>query len=127
MRRHIPVALRRPFLGRAVDDRAAGAPAGAAPVLVLTCYGKADCPLCDKAKGPVARAVAAARRPVRVEWVDITSDPALLGRWGERIPVVCAGETVLAEGWIAEGRLRRALVAALAGSPDGGAADGRSG
>lgn len=119
MRRHIPTTLRWPFLGRAVNDRAAGA------ALVLTCYGKEDCPLCDKAKGPVARAVA--RRPVRVEWVDITSDSALLARWGERIPVVCAGETVLAEGWIAEGRLRRALDAALVGSPDGGAADGRSG
>jgi len=29
----------------------------AAP-LVLTCYGKPDCSLCDKAKGPVRRLVA---------------------------------------------------------------------
>lgn len=82
------------------------------PALVLTCYGKVGCSLCDKAKAPVARAVRG--RAIAVEWVDIAGDPVLLARWGERIPVVRAGETVLAEGKISEVRLRRALDAFLA-------------
>jgi hypothetical protein len=98
-----PAAILRALAGRA--RRAAPAP------LALTCYGKPDCPLCDKAKTPVARAVRGL--PVTVAWVDILTDPALVARWGERIPVVCAGETVLAEGKISELRLRRALDAYL--------------
>lgn len=82
-----------------------------APPLVLTCYGKAECSLCDKAKVPIGRLVASSCGAIRAEWVDIQSDPALQARWGERIPVVCAGETVLAEGKISAVRLRRAIAA----------------
>ncbi|HEX5501012.1 MAG TPA: glutaredoxin family protein [Thermomicrobiales bacterium] len=115
-----PAAIIRALAGRA--RRAAASPKtpktplgagrlGAGAPLALTCYGKPDCPLCDKAKTPVARAVRGL--PVTVAWVDILSDPALTARWGERIPVVCAGETVLAEGKVSELRLRRALDAEL--------------
>ena len=83
-------------------------PAPVAP-LVLTCYGKAECSLCDKAKVPVARLVAASGGTIVAEWVDILTDPALQARWGERIPVICVGETVLAEGKVSELRLRRAI------------------
>ena len=86
---------------------AATAPAGVA----LTCYTKPGCTLCDKAKVPVARA--ARGLPVTVAWVNILDDPALLARWGERIPVVAIGDTVLAEGKVSELRLRRALEAHL--------------
>jgi hypothetical protein len=84
-----------------------------APVapLVLTCYGKAECSLCDKAKVPVARLVAASGGTIVAEWVDILTDPTLQARWGERIPVICAGETILAEGKVSELRLRRAIEA----------------
>lgn len=91
--------------------------------LTLTCYRKADCSLCDKAKRPVARAIRGWDRPVTAEWVDIAGDPALLARWGERIPVVCAGEIVLAEGKVSELRLRRALAALLQAAAGGGAND----
>ncbi|HET8628822.1 MAG TPA: glutaredoxin family protein [Thermomicrobiales bacterium] len=115
-----PAAILRALAGRA--RRAAAPPKtrlGAGAPLALTCYGKPDCPLCDKAKTPVARAIRGL--PVTVAWVDILTDPALVARWGERIPVVCApapssvlgGETVLAEGKISELRLRRALDAYL--------------
>ena len=77
--------------------------------LLLTCYGKPDCSLCDKAKVPVARLVRASGGWVVAEWMDILSDPALQARWGERIPVICADETVLAEGKVSELWLRRAL------------------
>ncbi len=80
----------------------------AAP-LVLTCYGKPDCSLCDKAKGPVGRLVASSGGRLVAEWVNILDEPRLQARWGERIPVICAGETILAEGKVSELRLRRAL------------------
>ena len=84
-----------------------------APVvpLALTCYGKTECSLCDKAKVPVARLVAASGGTIVAEWVDILTDPALQARWGERIPVICVGATVLAEGKVSELRLRRAIAA----------------
>ena len=47
-------------------------------------------------------------------WVNILDDEALMARWGWRIPVICTGETVLAEGKVSELRLRRALDAYLA-------------
>ncbi len=79
--------------------------------LVLTCYAKAECSLCDKAKVPVARLVATSGGTIVAEWVDILTDPQIQARWGERIPVICAGETILAEGKVSELRLRRAIEA----------------
>ncbi|MDP9374166.1 MAG: glutaredoxin family protein [Chloroflexota bacterium] len=79
----------------------------------LTCYGKPDCSLCDKAKEPLTRALRHYGGRVTAEWVSILDDPTLVARWGERIPVICAGETVLAEGRVSELRLRRALDAFL--------------
>jgi hypothetical protein len=52
----------------------------------LTLYGKAGCHLCDDARAVVATAVAG--RDVAVEEVDITIDPVLHRRLGERIPVL---------------------------------------
>jgi glutaredoxin len=55
-------------------------------VLVLTLYGKPDCHLCGGARA-VVREVAA-RRGVELVEVDITLDPVLNCRYGERIPVL---------------------------------------
>jgi hypothetical protein len=82
--------------------------------VTLTCYGKPECSLCDKAKTPVERAVNAYGGQVTATWVNILDNEALVARWGWRIPVICAGETVLAEGKVSELRLRRALDAYLA-------------
>lgn len=94
---------------RAIAARFAGQ--HAAPPLLLTCYGKDECPLCDKAKVPVGRLVAGSGGRLRAEWVDILADPALAARWGERIPVICVGDTIVAEGKVSEVRLRRAIAA----------------
>ena len=102
---------------RALRDRFLRREPRPAPPLVLTCYRKADCPLCDRAKAPVARALRGHGGRVVAEWVDIAGDEALRARWGERIPVILAGDTVLAEGRVSELRLRRALDAYLAASP----------
>ena len=84
--------------------------------LELTCYGKAECSLCDKAKVPVERLVRSSHGRIVARWVDILADEALVARWGERIPVVCAGTTILAEGKVSELWLRRAIEAHLAGT-----------
>jgi len=97
------------FAGAALRSLVARWRGNAAAPLVLTCYGKPDCSLCDKAKVPVGRIVAASGGRLVAEWVDILDDPLLAARWGERIPVICAGETILAEGKVSELRLRRAL------------------
>lgn len=99
-----PLVSLRGLLGR----RGGG---GEAAPLELTCYGKADCSLCDKAKVPVARLVRSSGGRIVAHWVDIETDDALVALWGERIPVVCAGERVLAEGKVSEVWLRRAIEA----------------
>ncbi len=56
-------------------------------------YGKPGCHLCDDARA-VVEAVRA-RRPFALKEVDVTLDPALHARYGERIPVIAvAGEEV---------------------------------
>ena len=59
----------------------------------LTLYGKPGCHLCDDARVAVERVTA--RRDVPLEQVDISRDPVLYKRYGERIPVLeLDGETV---------------------------------
>ena len=59
----------------------------------LTLYGKPGCHLCDDARAAVERVTA--RREVPLEQVDISRDPVLYKRYGERIPVLeMDGETV---------------------------------
>jgi len=107
------------FAGAALRSLVAHWRGGAAAPRVLTCYGKPDCSLCDKAKVPVGRLVASSGGRLVAGWVNILDEPQLEARWGERIPVICAGETILAEGKVSELRLRRALDA-LPGAERGG-------
>ena len=59
----------------------------------LTLYGKPGCHLCEDARAAVERVTA--RRDVPLEQVDISRDPVLYKRYGERIPVLeIDGETV---------------------------------
>ena len=53
---------------------------------VLTLYGKPGCHLCDDARAVVREALAG--RDVALREVDVTLDPALERRYGERIPVL---------------------------------------
>ena len=52
----------------------------------VTLYGKPGCHLCDEARAVVTEALAG--RNVDLEEVDVTLDPALEHRYGERIPVL---------------------------------------
>src|ERR1700742_1836735 len=56
----------------------------------VTLYGKPGCHLCDEARA-VVEAVRAAR-PFDLTEVDITLDPGLFARYGERIPVLAIGD-----------------------------------
>jgi glutaredoxin len=76
-------------------------------VPTLTLYGKPGCHLCDDARAAVERVTA--RRDVPLEQVDISRDPVLFKRYGERIPVLeMDGETVF-EFFVDEVVLERRL------------------
>jgi glutaredoxin len=57
-----------------------------AVVPTVTLYGKPGCHLCDDARAEIERIRAEHR--LELEQVDITLDPALNRRYGERIPVL---------------------------------------
>ena len=73
----------------------------------LTLYGKPGCHLCEDARAAVERVTA--RRDVPLQQVDISRDPVLYKRYGERIPVLeMDGETVF-EFFVDEVVLERRL------------------
>jgi glutaredoxin-like protein DUF836 len=75
------------------------------PTLIL--YGKPGCHLCDDARLAVERAVTG--RDVVLEQVDVSLDPVLNARYGERIPVLeIDGETAF-ELFVDAGVLQRRL------------------
>ena len=53
----------------------------------MTLYGKPGCCLCDEAREAVS--AVRATRPFELEEVDVSLDPVLDRRYGERIPVLC--------------------------------------
>jgi glutaredoxin len=55
-------------------------------VPTVTLYGKPGCHLCDEARAVVKEALAG--RDVDLKEVDVTLDPALERRYGDRIPVL---------------------------------------
>jgi hypothetical protein len=52
----------------------------------VTLYGKPGCHLCDEARAVVERV--RAERPFDLVEIDVTLDPTLHRRYGERIPVL---------------------------------------
>ncbi|QKT02401.1 glutaredoxin family protein [Ectothiorhodospiraceae bacterium 2226] len=73
------------------------------PALVL--YGRAYCHLC----GEMIQALEPwhARYGFHLEVVDVDGDPALAERYGERVPVLMAGERELCHYHLDEAALRR--------------------
>jgi glutaredoxin len=78
---------------------------------LITLYGKPGCHLCDEARDAIARAVAG--HEVEIQHVDVTLDPVMERRYGERIPVVAVDGEELFEYFVDERalaeRLRRDL------------------
>jgi glutaredoxin len=52
----------------------------------ITLFGKPGCCLCDEARRAIEEV--RARRPFELTEVDVSTDPVLHARYGERIPVV---------------------------------------
>jgi len=73
----------------------------------VTFYGKPGCCLCDEAKAVVA--AVRAEHPFDLEEVDVSIDPCLNHRYGERIPVVAVGGEELFEYHVDAAELRAAL------------------
>jgi glutaredoxin len=73
----------------------------------LTLYGKPGCHLCHEAREVVKRALLG--RSIQFEEVDITLDPALFARYGERIPVLELDGEVLFEFVVDEDLLHQRL------------------
>lgn len=73
----------------------------------LTLYGKPGCHLCHDAREAVKRVLL--ERDVGLEEVDITRDPVLFRRFGERIPVLELDGELLFEFTVDEAGLQRRL------------------
>src|ERR1700682_6396464 len=54
----------------------------------VTLYTRADCPLCEKAKGAMRAAMTLHRLPVTLHEIDVDLDPALQARFTTDLPVV---------------------------------------
>ncbi|MEA2166307.1 MAG: 4a-hydroxytetrahydrobiopterin dehydratase [Thermoanaerobaculia bacterium] len=59
----------------------------------VTLYTRADCPLCEKAKGEIRAAIAMYQLPVTVTESDIDADPALRAQFTDDVPVIYVGGT----------------------------------
>ncbi|WP_372594413.1 glutaredoxin family protein [Actinotalea sp.] len=73
----------------------------------LTLYVREGCHLCDDALGLLTRL--AAETGVSCHVVDIDTDPVLVERFGEMVPVVTVDGVVQGYWRIDAGRVRRAL------------------
>jgi glutaredoxin len=73
----------------------------------VTIYGKPGCHLCDEARAVVHSV--AEPRGVPVEEVDVSVDPGLHNRYGERIPVIAIDGEELFEYFVDPGVLRERL------------------
>ena len=68
-------------------------------------YTRAHCGLCRRAEVVVAREA----RGAVVRHVDVDDDPALVSRYGVRVPVVTVDGVEVAEFEVARGSVRRAV------------------
>ena len=72
---------------------------------LVTLYGKPGCHLCDDAREVIQRVRADVG--FELEEVDITLDPVLANRLGERVPVVTIDGAEAFEYFVDPGELRR--------------------
>ena len=81
----------------------------------VTIYSRPGCHLCDGMKAVVARV--ARSLPLRLEEIDISTDPALEARYGPDIPVLMIGGRKAAKYRVTDDQLRRLLLPYLSTSP----------
>jgi glutaredoxin len=76
-------------------------------VSVVTLYGKPGCHLCEDARAVIDRV--RTEHEFELEEVDITLDPGLYRRYGERIPVVAVDGVERFEFFVDPAELTRSL------------------
>ena len=74
----------------------------------LTIYSKPGCHLCDEMKAVVHR-VLDSRADILTDEIDISTDPALLDRYGLEIPVLLIDGAKVAKYLVSEEELRRMI------------------
>lgn len=74
----------------------------------LTIYSKPDCHLCADMKA-VVTTVLLGRAEISIELIDISTDPALLDRFGLEIPVLMIDGRKVAKYRVTEAELTRML------------------
>jgi len=72
----------------------------------LVIYSRRDCSLCERMEAGVRRALGP---EARVALVEIDDDPALVGRFGADIPVLCLDGEVVCKHFLDTRRLLAAL------------------
>jgi glutaredoxin len=77
------------------------------PQTVVTIYGKPGCHLCDEARAAVAQARSV--RDFDLREIDVSIDPGLSRKYGERIPVVAVDGNELFELGVSAEELGAAL------------------
>lgn len=91
------------------EGRAAGSARERCEIVAasLVFFSKDDCPLCDKGLAVAQRL--AARHGLRIEKVDIESDPTLMEKYAERVPVLELDGAELGWGLLSERAIERKL------------------
>jgi thiol-disulfide isomerase/thioredoxin len=80
-------------------------------VIALTIYSRPGCHLCDEMKAVVESVARSSAAPVRVEEIDISTDPDLEARYGLEIPVLMMDGKKAAKYRVTEEGLTRILAA----------------
>jgi thiol-disulfide isomerase/thioredoxin len=84
--------------------------------LKLIIYSRPGCHLCDEMKAIVQRVARSAPGPIRIEEIDISTDPDLEARYGVEIPVLFVDGKKAAKYRVTEEDLTRILIARSRGS-----------
>jgi glutaredoxin len=84
-------------------------PLGCFPMIALTIYSRPGCHLCDDMKAVVRQV--GETISLKLDEVDISTDPALEAQYGVEIPVLLVNGRKAAKYRVTEQELRRILVA----------------
>lgn len=74
---------------------------------ILTLYGRSYCHLCDDMRDALLPVISGF--PVELREVDVDSDPELVARFDELVPVLMAGDEELCHYFLNEARVRAYL------------------
>ena len=87
-------------------------------MITLTLYSRPGCHLCDEMKAVVNRVAQSV--PLRIDVVDISTDPQLEARYGLEIPVLLIDGRKAAKYRVSEEELRRVLIARAGAAGEAG-------